>query len=66
MPKQKTSTSAAKRFKMTGKGKIRRRKAYLRHILTSKSTKQKRNLRKASIVDSTNDSAIRRLLPYGA
>ncbi len=64
MPKMKTSTTAAKRFKATGKGKIRRRKAYLRHILTSKSSKQKRNLRQGCLVDDTNAGAIRRLLPY--
>jgi len=64
MPKMKTSTTAAKRFKMTGTGKIRRRKAYLRHILTSKSSTQKRNLRQAGLVDASNETAIRRLLPY--
>ena len=64
MPKMKTNSAAAKRFKKTGTGKIRRRKAYLRHILTTKSPKQKRRLRKASLVDATNATAIRRLLPY--
>ena len=64
MPKQKTSRGAAKRFKLTGSGKLKRRKAYLRHILTSKTRKQKRNLRKAIVVDSTNAMAIQRLLPY--
>ncbi len=64
MPKQKTSRGAAKRFKKTGTGKLKRRKAYLRHILTNKSPKQKRGLRKAAIVDATNAKAINRLLPY--
>jgi large subunit ribosomal protein L35 len=64
MPKQKTSRGAAKRFKMTGTGKVRRRKAYLRHILTTKRRKVKRHLRKATTVDPTNAKAIRRLLPY--
>ncbi len=64
MPKQKTSRGAAKRFKLTGSGKLKRRKAYLRHILTNKTRKQKRNLRKAIVVDSTNAKAIQRLLPY--
>jgi large subunit ribosomal protein L35 len=64
MPKIKTSRGAAKRFKVTGTGKLKRRKAYLRHILTSKTPKQKRGLRGSVIVDATNDRAIRRLLPY--
>ncbi|MFQ5666881.1 MAG: 50S ribosomal protein L35 [Candidatus Binatia bacterium] len=64
MPKQKTRRSAAKRFKLTGTGKIRRRKAYLRHILTTKTRKQKRHLRRATTVDATNAKAIARLLPY--
>jgi large subunit ribosomal protein L35 len=64
MPKQKTSRGAAKRFKVTGSGKLKRRKAYLRHILTSKTRKQKRHLRHGGIVDPTNARAIRRLLPY--
>jgi large subunit ribosomal protein L35 len=64
MPKQKTSRGAAKRFKLTGTGKLKRRKAYLRHILTSKTRKQKRNLRQAVVVDQTNAKAIQRLLPY--
>ena len=64
MPKQKTSRGAAKRFKITGTGKLKRRKANLRHILTTKTTKQKRNLRKSVVVDATNARAIRRLLPY--
>jgi len=64
MPKQKTSRGAAKRFKLTGTGKLKRRKAYLCHILTSKTRKQKRNLRQAVVVDQSNAKAIQRLLPY--
>ena len=64
MPKQKTSRGAAKRFKVTGTGKLKRRKAYLRHILTSKTRKQKRHLGKSAVVDATNSRAIARLLPY--
>ncbi|MFN8627146.1 MAG: 50S ribosomal protein L35 [Candidatus Binatia bacterium] len=64
MPKQKSSRGAAKRFKLTGSGKLKRRKAYLRHILTSKTRKQKRQLGKAVVVDATNARAIERLLPY--
>ena len=54
MPKMKTSRAAAKRFKVTGTGKLKRSKAYKRHILTKKTTKNKRNLRKPAMVDATN------------
>jgi len=64
MPKIKSSRGAAKRFTVTGSGKLKRRKAYLRHILTSKTRKQKRQLRGSEIVDPTNARAIARLLPY--
>jgi large subunit ribosomal protein L35 len=64
MPKLKSRRGAAKRFKATGTGKITRRKAYLRHILTSKTRKQKRGLGKTVVVDATNVKAVRRLLPY--
>ena len=60
----KTSRSAAKRFKMTGTGKIVRNKAYKRHILTKKSTKRKRNLRKDIILDETNVKNMKKILPY--
>ena len=55
MPKMKTSRAAAKRFKLTGTGKLKRAKAYKSHILTKKSTKRKRNLRQSTITDATND-----------
>ncbi len=64
MPKMKTNRGAAKRFKLTGSGKIKRNKAYSSHILTKKSTKRKRNLRQSGIVDSANSKAIKRILPY--
>jgi large subunit ribosomal protein L35 len=64
MPKVKTKRCAAKRFKATGSGKISRRKAFSSHILTKKSTKRKRNLRKATLVDSTNMKQIAKLIPY--
>jgi large subunit ribosomal protein L35 len=64
MPKIKTSRGAAKRFKMTGTGKVKRSHAGLRHILTHKTTKQKRRLGKGVMVDKTNEKAIKRLLPY--
>ena len=54
MPKMKTSKSAAKRFKATGTGKLKRSKAYKSHILTKKTSKRKRNLRKSAITDATN------------
>ncbi|MBI2794174.1 MAG: 50S ribosomal protein L35 [Ignavibacteria bacterium] len=50
MPKMKTNTGAKKRFKLTGTGEIRRQKAYRSHILTSKTRKRKRNLRKSTLV----------------
>ncbi len=64
MPKMKTNRGAAKRFKLTGSGKIKRNKAYSSHILTKKSTKQKRGLRQAGLVDSANHKSIKRILPY--
>ena len=64
MPKIKTNRGAAKRFKVTGSGKIVRNKAFASHILTKKSTKRKRNLRKSDIVDSTNKKSVHRLVPY--
>lgn len=64
MPKIKTNRAAAKRFKKTGTGKLKRNKAYKSHILTKKSQKRKRNLRKAAITDATNVKAIKKILPY--
>ena len=64
MPKIKTNRSAAKRFKVTGTGKLKRNKAYRRHILTKKSTKNKRNLRQDVVVDATNMSNMKKILPY--
>lgn len=64
MPKMKTNRGAAKRFKKTGSGKIKRSKAFSSHILTKKTTKRKRNLRKSSLVDESNVKSIRKILPY--
>ncbi len=64
MPKRKTNRGAAKRFKITGSGKLKRKKAYLRHILTSKSKKTKRKLRHPGLIDKADEKRIRRLLPY--
>lgn len=63
MPKMKTNRAAAKRFKRTAKGKLRRRKAYHSHILTKKSSKRKRNLRKAALVSKSDEKRMNRLLP---
>lgn len=64
MPKIKTTRGAAKRFKVTGGGKIRRAKAYRRHQLSAKTRKQKRHLRGNTTIDATNEKAIRKLIPY--
>ena len=64
MPKIKTCRAAAKRFKKTGTGKIMRNKAYKSHILTKKTTKRKRNLRKLTMTDSTNEKVMKKILPY--
>ena len=64
MPKMKTRRAAAKRFKVTGSGKIVRNKAYKSHILTKKSQKRKRNLRKQIVVDQTNVKSMKKILPY--
>jgi large subunit ribosomal protein L35 len=64
MPKMKTNRGAAKRFKVSGTGKIRRRRAYLRHILTHKSRKQKRRLGKGTAVAAVDQKSIRALIPY--
>ena len=64
MPKMKTNRGAAKRFKKTGSGKIKRSKAFTSHILTKKSTKRKRSLRQSDLVDASNIKAIKKILPY--
>ena len=62
MPKMKSNSGAKKRFKVTAKGKIKRKKAYKSHILTKKSAKRKRDLRKATLVDKTDEPRIRQLI----
>ncbi|MCI9417065.1 MAG: 50S ribosomal protein L35 [Eubacterium sp.] len=64
MPKMKTKRAAAKRFKATGTGKLKRNKAYKSHILTKKSPKTKRNLRKAVVTDESNAKVMKKILPY--
>ena len=65
MPKIKTNRAAAKRSKKTGTGKFVYRKSHANHILTKKTTKRKRSLRKGHIVDKTNIKEIKLLLPNG-
>lgn len=62
MPKLKTARGAAKRFKLTGSGKVRRKKSHSSHILTKKTTKRKRNLRKAAEVHPNDTKRVRRML----
>ncbi len=64
MPKIKTNRSAAKRFKKTGTGQLKRMKAYKSHILTKKSTKRKRNLRKATLTDASKVKNMKKIMPY--
>jgi large subunit ribosomal protein L35 len=64
MPKIKTNKGALKRFKRTATGRLLRNKAFASHILTKKSRKRKRNLRKSTTVDTTNIKQVARLLPY--
>ena len=64
MPKMKTHRGAAKRFKLTKTGKIKRSQAYKSHILTKKTTKRTRNLRKAALVFSGEVKTIKKLIPY--
>ena len=62
MPKLKTNSSAKKRFKLTGTGKIKRKHAFKNHILTKKETKQKRNLGYMSVVNKADEKNIKALL----
>ena len=64
MPKLKTHSGAAKRFKKTGTGKFKRGHAYKRHNLTSKATKRKRHLDTDSLVDKADQKKVARMIPY--
>ncbi len=64
MPKMKTKRAAAKRFHVTGSGKLKRMKAYKSHILTKKDRKMKRNLRHATMTDPSNVKVMKKILPY--
>lgn len=60
----KTHKGAAKRFRVTGSGGVKHKKAFLRHILTSKTSKSKRKLRKAGMIDKADLGSIKRMLPF--
>jgi large subunit ribosomal protein L35 len=64
MPKQKSHSSSKKRFKRTGTGKYLRAQAFTSHILTKKSPKRKRNLRKTTLASAQDAKRLRKLLPY--
>ncbi len=64
MPKLKTHRGAAKRFGVTGTGKIKRNKAFASHILTKKTSKKKRKMRRSAVMDTTNAKVIKKLIPY--
>jgi len=64
MPKIKSNSGAAKRFKKTGSGKFKRSQSHLRHILTKKSTKRKRHLRQQTTAKPADAKMIQRMLPY--
>ena len=65
MPKMKTKRGAAKRFRFTGTGKVKRSRAYMRHILTHKTRKQKRRLGKPALASAGDEKNVKRMLPYG-
>jgi len=64
MPKMKTKSGAAKRFKVRANGGLKRSRAFLRHILTKKATKRKRHLRGTTGVHDTNKKSVRAMMPY--
>ncbi|MDD2721926.1 MAG: 50S ribosomal protein L35 [Gallionella sp.] len=64
MPKMKTKSGAAKRFKVRAGGSIKRSQAFKRHILTKKTTKNKRQLRGTAEVHATNTASVRAMMPY--
>jgi large subunit ribosomal protein L35 len=64
VPKLKTNRGAAKRFRKTGTGKIKAKKAFARHILTKKATNRKRGLRRPKLVEKTDSKGLKKLVPY--
>jgi large subunit ribosomal protein L35 len=65
MPKMKTRRAAAKRYTVTGSGKVKYKKMGMRHILSKKTTKRKRHLRKAGLLSPAEEKRAKQLLPYG-
>ena len=65
MPKMKTRRAAAKRYSLTGNGKVKYKKQGLRHILTKKASKRKRHLRHGGVLHPVEEAKVKRLLPYG-
>ena len=65
MPKIKTNRAAAKRFRFTATGKVKRNKAFKNHILTKKNSNRKRDLRHGTMIHEADMNAVRALLPYG-
>lgn len=64
MPKMKSNGGAKKRFKVTGSGKIKRKKAFKSHILTKKDSKTKRQLGQSTLVHEADEKSVKRLIPY--
>jgi large subunit ribosomal protein L35 len=64
VPKMKTNRGAAKRFKKTGTGKIKAKRAFARHILTKKATSRKRGLRRSKVIEKADSKGIGKLIPY--
>ncbi len=64
MPKMKTNRGAAKRLKVTGRGKVMYSKSNASHILTKKTSKRKRMLRKSDVIDKSNKARVKKLIPY--
>ncbi|HOD37054.1 MAG TPA: 50S ribosomal protein L35 [Syntrophales bacterium] len=64
MPKIKTHRGAAKRFSLTAGGKVKRSKAFARHILTKKTAKRKRNMRQGVVLKKVDETGVKKLIPY--
>ena len=64
MPKMKSNRGAAKRFRVTGSGRIKRKRAFHSHILTKKDTKRKRRLRSTVMVSKSDEKSVRQMLPH--
>ena len=64
MPKVKTHRGAAKRFSLTAGGKVKRSKAFARHILTKKTAKRKRNMRQGVVLKKVDETGVKKLIPY--